>query len=353
MISLHDRLRKGEVVVVDIETTGLSCGAEGKESDRIIEIAAVKYEERHPAEQFHTYVACPTSISEDVSALTGITDETLAGAPPAPQALKEFAAFADGCILAGYNLAFDCKFLDHYGAECGVEFTKDRVDILPMAKRLLHKRVENYNLKTVAEYCYYRKPVETPLQCVDAAASILFFLANWQKESHNYIHPYRIIVPRRKIRYEIMCADFAIAEDLMRCALFGKGHPLFPLWVYKCAEKLEYVSRFVDKKGEKLPQREYERIFTGYNEAVWETRVRLEGGMFRDYGDYEVTDELCEKVFAIYDAVRVSCMPYLLDRNETYHPDEYASIIVQAVETEGKDREIKIDYDSKKYAIYD
>ena len=45
-------------------------------------------------------------------------------------------------------------------------------------------------------------------------------------------------------------------------------------------------------------------------------------------------------------------MRYLLDRNETYHPDEYASIIVQAVETEGKDREIKIDYDSKKYALY-
>ena len=95
-------------------------------------------------------------------------------------------------------------------------------------------------------------------------------------------------------------------------------------------------------------------IFTGYNEAVWETKERLEGGRFRNDGDYEVTDELCERVFAIYDAVRVSCMPYLMSRTETYHPDEYASIIVQAVETEGKDRQIKIDYDNlyTKYAIY-
>ena len=199
---------------------------------------------------------------------------------------------------------------------------------------------------------YYREPVETLPQCAEAAADILFFLANWQKESHNYIHPYRITVPRRKIRYEIRRADYPVAENLIRCALFGKGHPLFPLWVYKCAEKLEYVSRFVDKKNEKLPQSEYESIFTGYNEAVWETRDRLEGGGFRDYGDYEVTDELCEKVFAIYDAVRVSCMPYLMSRTETYHPAEYASIIVQAVETEGKNREIEIDYDSKKYEIY-
>lgn len=103
MISLYDRLKRSKVVVIDIETTGLACGEDGKENDRIIEIAAVKYEKRHPVEQFHTYVACHTPLSEDVSTLTGITDETLVGAPPAPQALKEFAAFADDCILAGYN----------------------------------------------------------------------------------------------------------------------------------------------------------------------------------------------------------------------------------------------------------
>lgn len=100
---MHDRLRKGKVFVVDIETTGLTCGEEGKEGDCIIEIVAVKYEKMHPVEQFHTYVARPVPIPAEVSALTGITDETLAGAPPAPQVLKEFAAFADGCILAGYN----------------------------------------------------------------------------------------------------------------------------------------------------------------------------------------------------------------------------------------------------------
>ena len=49
MISLHDRLRKNKVVVVDIETTGLVCGEEGKESGRIIEIAAVKYINTSPA----------------------------------------------------------------------------------------------------------------------------------------------------------------------------------------------------------------------------------------------------------------------------------------------------------------
>ena len=47
-------------------------------------------------------------------------------------------------------------------------------------------------------------------------------------------------------------------------------------------------------------------------------------------------------------------MPYLMSRTETYHPDEYASIIIQAVETEGKKREIKIDYENleEKYSGY-
>ena len=137
-----------------------------------------------------------------------------------------------------------------------------------------------------------------------------------------------------------------ISKNHMLCELCWKSHPLFPCGVYKCAEKLESVSRFVDKKDENLPQREYEKLFTVYNESVWEPKDRLEEGWGRGDGDYEVTDELCEKVFAIYDAVRVSCMPYLMSRTETYHPNEYASIIVQAVETEGKNREIKIVYDN-------
>lgn len=357
MISLYDRLKKGKVVVVDIETSGLFCGEEGKENAYILEIAALRLDHFHEAERFHSYVACPVSLPEEISTLTGITEEALAGAPPVEQVLKEFAVFSDRAILVGHNLPFDCKFLDYYGAKCGVAFSQDRVDMLPLAKRMLGKRVENFKLQTIADEIHSdhkNRKLETCMQCAEAIAESVWLLSKLQKDRFNSLPYYHIIVQRRRIRREIWGAEFTIAENLMRCALFGKSHPLFPLWVYKCAEKLEYVSRFVDKKDEKLPQREYEMIFTGYNEAVWETRDRLERGFFQSDGDYEVTDEFCEKVFAIYDAVRVSCMPYLMSRTETYHPNEYASIIVQAVETEGKNREIKIDYNNlyTKYAIY-
>lgn len=357
MISLYERLRKNKVVVIDMETTGLVCGEEGRESDRILEIAAIRLEHLRPAETFHTYVANPQPLSEEVAALTGISDEMLAGAPPMQEALQNFAAFAQGAILVGYNLSFGCKFLDFYGAQCGVIFPADRVDLLPIAKRLLGRSVESYNLQTVwKEFLPGKagtgKELETCMQQAEAAADLAYLLSHLQRKRHNDTPMYRIVAQRRKIRHEVFFAAQQIAFNLLRCALFGKNHPLFPLWVYKCAEKLEYVSRFVDKKDEKLPQRDYEMIFTGYNEAVWETKERLGSQDFSAYGTYEVTDELCERVFAIYDAVRVSCMPYLMSRAETYHPDEYASIIIQAVETEGENREIKIEYDSKKYALY-
>ena len=359
MISLYDRLKKGKVVVVDIETSGLFCGEEGKENAHILEIAALRLDHFHEAERFHSYVACPVPLTGEISALTGITDEMLTGAPPVYQVLKEFAVFSDGAILVGHNLPFDCKFLDYYGAKYGVAFSQDRVDMLPLAKRILGKRVENYKLQTIADELFSgyedkNEKIETCMQCVEVTARSVRLLSELQKDRFNSVPLYRIIVQRRRIRQEIWGAAFIIAKNLIRCALFGKSHPLFPLWVYKCAEKLEYISRFVDKKNEKLPQSEYEKLFTGYNEAVWETKDRLEERELRDDGDYEVTDELCEKVFAIYDAVRISCMPYLMSRTETYHPVEYASIIVQAVETEGKDRGIKIDHDNlyTKYAIY-
>ena len=308
MISLYDRLKKGKVVVVDIETSGLFCGEEGKENAYILEIAALRLDHFHETERFHSYVACPIPLSEEISVLTGITDEMLAGAPPVEQVLKEFAVFSDGAILVGHNLPFDCKFLDYYGTKYGITFSQDRVDMLPLAKRILWKRVNNFELQTITDvllsvYEDKNKKLETCMQCAEAIARSVQRLSELQKDRFNSLPYYRIVVQRRRIRREIWDAAYTIAENLMRCALFGKSHPLFPLWVYKCAEKLEYVSRFVDKKDEKLPQREYEKLFTVYNEAVWETRDRLESGGLRDAGDYEVTDELCEKVFAIYHAL--------------------------------------------------
>ena len=134
MNGLYEKLYEEKVVVLDIETTGLRCG---EDADRILEIAAVKLGKLQKTETFHRFIACSEPIPEEVVLLTGITDEMLAGAPPLAQVLKEFAAFSEGAVLAAYHLPFDCQFLDYYGAKCGISFSQDRVDLLPLVRRVL------------------------------------------------------------------------------------------------------------------------------------------------------------------------------------------------------------------------
>lgn len=350
MISLYERLRKNKVVVFHICTAKRPNGGEGE--DHILEICAERLENLHPAETFHAYAVCSAHVPEAPDSSGIVPAEVPENVPPAEQAFRDFAAFAEDGILVGYDLSFTGKLLDRCAAEYGAVFTQERIDLQPIAKRLFYKKTNDYSLAGLDRFFGGNKECKTCAQYTEAVAEFAHLLPYLQQSWHNYVPYFHIVVPRRKIRMEICNAKQAIAFNLMRCALFGKEHPLFPLWVYKCAEKLEYVSRFVDKKGERLPQDYYDSIFTAYNEAVWETKEQLP--RFKDEGEYTITDALCEKVFAIYDAVRVSCMPYLLNRMAEYRADKYASIIVQAVETEGKNREIKVDYDhlDQKYSSW-
>ena len=350
MISLYERLRKNKVVVFHICTAKRPNGGEGE--DHILEICAERLENLHPAETFHAYAVCSAHVPEAPDSSGLVPAEVPENVPPAEQAFRDFAAFAEDGILVGYDLSFTGKLLDRCAAEYGAVFTQERIDLQPIAKRLFYKKTNDYSLAGLDRFFGGNKECKTCAQYTEAVAEFAHLLPYLQQSWHNYVPYFHIVVPRRKIRMEICNAKQAIAFNLMRCALFGKEHPLFPLWVYKCAEKLEYVSRFVDKKGERLPQDYYDSIFTAYNEAVWETKEQLP--RFKDEGEYTITDALCEKVFAIYDAVRVSCMPYLLNRMAEHRADRYASIIVQAVETEGKNREIKVDYDhlDQKYSSW-
>src|SRR5919198_1402170 len=65
-------------VVVDLETTGLR-----PESSRICEIGAVRVRELELAEEFHTLVDPGVPLTPAVSALTGLRDTQLRGAPSA------------------------------------------------------------------------------------------------------------------------------------------------------------------------------------------------------------------------------------------------------------------------------
>lgn len=96
------------LAVLDVETTGLS--AHG--GDRVCEIAIVRVEPDGSERLVHSLVDPERPISPGASAVNGLTDAILAGAP-------RFAAIADavagalhGAALVAHNVPFDRSFLD-------------------------------------------------------------------------------------------------------------------------------------------------------------------------------------------------------------------------------------------------
>ena len=77
------------VAVLDFETTGLSPNM----GDRATEIAVILLRDGEIVDRFQSLMNAGRRIPSDVVALTGITNEMIAAAPPASTVMQEAAAF--------------------------------------------------------------------------------------------------------------------------------------------------------------------------------------------------------------------------------------------------------------------
>ena len=125
---------KPDYVVFDLETTGLS-----PETDKIIEISAVRVRGGKAEKNFSTLVNPGRKIPAAASRVNGSTDAMVADAPVIEDALADFLLFIEQDILVGHNIhSFDMKFLyQALSEELGKELPNDYIDTLPMARRCL------------------------------------------------------------------------------------------------------------------------------------------------------------------------------------------------------------------------
>ena len=135
-------------VIIDIETTGLN-----NDTDRILEVALIKIEQGKISDKYHCFINTDHDIPDDVKNITGISKEMVAS-----QGITEAEAYAliekftGRNVLVGYNLNFDIGFLRKMAERIGKQLFVTRVkDVLDIARRRLGG-LENYKLKTVAEY---------------------------------------------------------------------------------------------------------------------------------------------------------------------------------------------------------
>lgn len=95
-----------DFVAFDFETTGRDPWA-----DEIIEIGAVRFADGAEVEAYSTFVKPGGPIPEEISGITGITEEMVRDAPAAPDALRGLLGFCGGRILVAHNAPFDLAFL--------------------------------------------------------------------------------------------------------------------------------------------------------------------------------------------------------------------------------------------------
>lgn len=147
--SLHDVF-----FAVDVETTGLS-----PERNRIIEIAAVKFENGVPVDSYSTLVASVKHIPESASRVNGITDEDLKiYGEDEISAYDQFTDFLGQDTLAGnicmvaHNASFDMAFIINSlkRIKYNEDVTLRYFDTLALSRKYL--TLPNYKQPTVAEY---------------------------------------------------------------------------------------------------------------------------------------------------------------------------------------------------------
>ncbi|MBO4323538.1 MAG: UvrD-helicase domain-containing protein, partial [Clostridia bacterium] len=147
--SLINAYNEDKIVVYDLETTGLDV-----DEDEFIQISAIKFGKSGKTGELNIFVLPEREIGEGALKTHGYGLKELKemGATTAEEALKEFSAFSDECVLVGHNSSsFDDIILKRESAEKGAGINAAAFyDTLKIAS-LFRPDLKNRKLSTLCE----------------------------------------------------------------------------------------------------------------------------------------------------------------------------------------------------------
>ena len=136
-------------IALDIEATGIS-----PNKSRIIEIGAIKVVDGVEVDTFSSLINPCIPISEEITKLTGITEEMVRKAPYTKDVLKEFLDFIEDYPWLGHSINSDYGYIKaalYQNDMLDRGFVKYGYDTLAMAKKLL----PNLSSKSLKNLCKY------------------------------------------------------------------------------------------------------------------------------------------------------------------------------------------------------
>lgn len=139
-------LRSLEVVAFDTETTGL----ELRRGDTVISVGACRVVNARllASDIFDVRVEPGRPIPPASTAIHGITDDDVAGAPPLPVVLPRFRDYVGDAVILAHNAAFDLLALQPPGA--GVALDMPVLDTL-LISRALDASLDGHDLDSLAD----------------------------------------------------------------------------------------------------------------------------------------------------------------------------------------------------------
>lgn len=151
--SLDAPLETLKIVVFDIETTGFF----PEKGDQVISIGAVKMRgtaiEDGESASLYSLINIGQPLPSEISALTNITDEDLAGAPNASDVLLDFYRFSQDRILVAHHANHERAFMKKMTwDELGIRFEHRLIDT-SFLMRLRHPKTEPQSLEEVCLQC--------------------------------------------------------------------------------------------------------------------------------------------------------------------------------------------------------
>ncbi|PLX32279.1 MAG: DNA polymerase III subunit epsilon [Ignavibacteria bacterium] len=161
---------KRPLAFFDLETTGINT-----QSDRIVEIAVLKYLPNRTTRSFEHRINPTILIPEQATAVHGITDADVALAPTFQQLATRLIEFLDNCDLSGFNLRrFDLPLLLQEFQRCGEKFLLEGRHIIDV-QTIFHSREPRDLSAALQFYCAREHSgAHGAMADVQATADVLF-----------------------------------------------------------------------------------------------------------------------------------------------------------------------------------
>lgn len=189
---------KRPLIFFDLETTGLNIT-----KDRIVEISVVKVFPDGREEIKTKRINPQMHISEESTAIHGITDEDVKDCPTFKQYAKSLANYMEGCDIAGYNsVQFDIPMLEEEFLKAGVDFDFSKRRLIDV-QTIFHK-MEKRTLQAAYKF-YCNKVLENAHSAeADTLATyhvLMAQLGRYERELQNDVEKLSEFTSSNKLDY--------------------------------------------------------------------------------------------------------------------------------------------------------